>query len=94
MEILLMLYLPVNVEIKKSFGRKSSFSEDSDLENSEGEEMKDDFFSKYVTSEQVNQVNFDNSSSFNISSNSASFGFGSINDFSSRSFRSRTHGAK
>lgn len=89
-----MLYLPVNVEIKKSFGRRSSFSEDSDGGASEGEEMKDDFFNKYVTSENVNQPNFDNSSSFNISTNSASFGFGTSYDASTRSFRSQTHGPK
>ena len=65
--------MPINIEIEKSFERKSSLSNDGDEEAySEDEEMKDDFFSKYITTDNTTRREMsDNMSSFVISEKGA-----------------------
>lgn len=67
-DILLLLYLPINIEIEKSYGWKSE-SSDNNSEISEDEEMKDDFFSKYITLKE-NDEEITNSSVYIISDKS------------------------
>lgn len=72
--IVLVLYLPINIEIEKSFERRSSLSneDEADEQYSEDEELKDDFFSKYITADNATRRDFkDNSSTFVISEKSA-----------------------
>ena len=68
-QIILVLYLPINIEIEKSYERKSSLSDENEEEQySEDEEMKDDFFSKYITADNAIKKDLnDNMSSFVIS---------------------------
>jgi hypothetical protein len=69
----LVLYLPINIEIEKSFERKSSLSNEAEEDQySEDEEMKDDFFSKYITTDNTTRREMsDNMSSFIISEKGA-----------------------
>ena len=64
-DVLLLLHLPVNIEIEKMYAWNSDSSE-NESEISDNEEMKDDFFSKYITSQET-ENGVDNSSVFIIS---------------------------
>lgn len=89
---MLVLYLPINIEIEKSFERKSSLSNEEDADQySEDEEMKDDFFSKYITTNpSTKRETSDNSSTFIISDqNSSRMSMSGKFDFS-RKYRSKT----
>jgi hypothetical protein len=88
-----VLYLPINIEIEKSFERKSSLSNEEEEEDqySEDEEMKDDFFSKYITADNTLKRDYsDNMSTFIISDKNSNPSMSGKHDFS-RKFRSKTN---
>lgn len=89
----MVLYLPINIEIEKSFERRSSLSNEDEHEEqySEDEEMKDDFFSKYISSDNATRRDFkDNASTFVISEKSNYKSVSGNFDFS-RNLRSKTN---